>query len=190
MSTVTVNLTSPNFMSIVTGVMGCVVDALNQTPAKAPCRQCIFPSATIPWDNCGPCENSQPGCTAGQVGMTIRGVYGSNSFPAPDTTGWQQCGPRLQVARIAVSVTRCVPILDQTGDPPSCPSLLAAAIILENDRTAVRQAIACCLSAYFHGRPPSVGVWAMGESLTYDEQGGCSGSETEFLVGLQACLCR
>lgn len=189
MTTVTINLTSPNWMGIVTGAMSCVVSALNQTPAGAPCRQCIFPTSTIPWDNCGPCENRQPGCMAGQVGMAIRGIYGSNSFPQPDTGPWQNCGPRLQVARMVVSVTRCVPALDITGDPPDCASLFGAALILENDRTAVRQGLACCLSALFHARPPGVGAWALGETTTYDELGGCGGIETEFLVGLPACLC-
>jgi hypothetical protein len=79
--------------------------------------------------------------------------------------------------------------MDQDGAPPDCAAELAAAVILENDRTAVRQAIACCL-AYQNGLTPWwVSEWAIGGSVTVGELGGCAGVETEFFVGVQSCLC-
>jgi hypothetical protein len=88
--------------------------------------------------------------------------------------------------------------MDSDGAPPDCAAELAAAVILENDRTAVRQAIACCLAAVNAdpGNPPSippgaslVSEWSIGGSVTVGELGGCAGVETEFFVGVQSCLC-
>ena len=185
---VTINLTSPGFVNIVTGVGQCVIDALEQTPAGVPCRQCLLlPTDTIPMDNCGCGPGSE--CT-GQVALSIRGVYGSDQFPAPASgKAWTQCTPRYQVVRASVQVTRCVPTIDETGQAPECADELAAAVTLENDRTAIRQAIACCLDYAFHNQQPHVGTWLMNESLTIGELGGCAGVLTEFLVGVQACPC-
>lgn len=186
----TINLTSPNFVAIVTGLAGCVVGALDQTPAGAPCRQCVLlPTQQIPWDNCGPCAE---GCN-GQVAFAIREVYGSKSFPQPLTgETWRKCAVHYSIARVVVSVTRCVPTMDERGNPPSCASELAAAITLENDRTAVRQAIADCLCAASAPTlsPRYLSEWSISPSVTVGELGGCAGVETEFLIGVQvACQC-
>lgn len=182
-----INLTSPGFVAIVTGLAGCVFDALEQTPAGAPCRQCmLLPTQQIPWDNCGPCEE---GCN-GQVAFAIREVYGSDSFPTPASAKtWSKCGPRYTVARVVVSVTRCVPGMDENGNPPGCDAELLASIILENDRTAVRQGLACCLNAASRDTPALLSEWLISPSTTVGELGGCAGSETEFLVGVRTCLC-
>lgn len=173
-----INLTSPNFAAIVTGVGACVVDGLSQTPAGAPARQCLLvPAQSIPWDDCD---------CSGQVALAIRGVYGADSFPAAVGTTWAKCSPRYWVARVLVSVVRCVPSMGQDGVPPSCALELAAALTLENDRTAVRQAIACCLGDSY---PYPVGAWSIGESVTVGELGGCAGTETEFLVAVRSCPC-
>lgn len=181
----TINLTIPHFAAIVTGVGTCVVDALEQTPAGAPTRQCLMlPTQVIPWDAC--CES------VGQVALAIRNVFGSGTFPQPATpTDWQRCGPAFIVAEVVVSVTRCVTGIDQQGQPPPCSVALAEAITLENDRTATRQAIACCLEAFRNARPSTfrVKAWSLGPSVTVGEQGACAGSETVFLVGVAGCTC-
>lgn len=178
--TVTVNLLlSP--AAIVTGIGQCVVDALDQTPAGAPDRQCLLlPTISIPWDNCyGDC---------GQVALAIQSVYGSWRFPtAAEAKDWQPCGPEYQVIQAIVQVVRCVPTMDDQGNPPPCADSLAAAITLENDRTAVRQALACCLNDLKSGN--RISGWSLQPSITVGEQGGCAGVETPFLFGLRSCLC-
>ena len=185
---VILNLNLGNFAPIVTGVGQCVVDALDQTPAGAPCRQgLLLPTQQIPWDNCGPC----PGNCNGQVALAIREVYGSIQFPQPATAvTWTKCDPRWSVARVVVSVTRCVPTMNERGIPPACSAELAAALTLENDRIAVRQAVACCLQALWEEQPQRIGNWLLGASVTVGESGACAGVETEFLVALaQGCGC-
>lgn len=181
-----VNLTG-GFVPIVTGLGQCIVDALAQTPAGAPCRQCLLlPTQQIPWDNCG-CG----GTCSGQVAQSIREVYAANQFPQPAVgMSWAKCAPRWSIARVVVSVTRCVPTMDGRGNPPACAAELAAAITLENDRTAVRQALVCCLGELYGTRPPGIGEWLLGPSVTVGESGACAGSETEYLIGLQQqCGC-
>jgi hypothetical protein len=185
-----INLTSPGFVNVVTGVGGCVIEALGQTPAGAPCRQCLLlPTQQIPWDNCGPCPPAANGCN-GQVALAIREVYGSKQFPQPaNGASWRKCQHYYDIARVVVSVTRCVPTMDSKGIPPGCPAELAAAIILENDRTAVRQAIACCLTEANRVTPWLVSEWLINGSVTVGELGACAGTETEFLIGVRSCLC-
>jgi hypothetical protein len=185
---VTINLAAPNFAAIVTGIGACVVDALDQTPAGAPCRQCLLlPTAQIPWDNCGPCDQDQ---CQGQIALAIRSVYGSEAFPQPATgKTWGKCSPHYWIARVVVSVTRCLPTMDDAGEPPTCAAELAAAVILEQDRLAVRQGIACCLDAMRIETPGRTAAWLIDASNTVGESGGCGGSETEFLIGVQTCPC-
>lgn len=177
-----INLTSPGFASIVTGVGACILDALDQTPAGAPTRQCLLvPTQQFTWDNCD---------CGGTFQQAIRSVYGSDKFPNPATgLSWTKCTPRYSIARVGVSVTRCVPRMSDQGVPPPCANYLDSAITLENDRTAVRQAIACCLQAMYEAQPWRVAGWALSESLTVGELGGCAGIETEYLISAQACPC-
>lgn len=178
--TVTINLTQ-SFATIVTGIGVCVIEGLDQTPAGAPDRQCLLvPTQTIPWDNCD---------CGGQVALAIQSVYGSQKFPIPAdaTRDWAPCGPPWQVVQVLVSVVRCVPTMDDQGQPPSCEAELAAALTLEHDRMAVRQALACCLEQL--RAQARIGGWALNPSITVGELGGCAGVETTVLLSIRSCLC-
>jgi hypothetical protein len=176
---VTINLTSPNFAGIVTGIGVCVIDALEQTPAGAPTVRCVrVPTPLIPGDSCD---------GGGQYAAANQTVYGSDSFPQPFVGSWAKCSPRWWVARVLISVVRCVPTLDESGFPPFCAAELVAALTLENDRTATRQAVACCLQEL---REQQRGLsWAIDQSITVGELGGCAGVETTVLLGVTACPC-
>lgn len=187
-----INLTSPGLLHVVTGVGQCVIEALEQTPAGAPCRQCLLvPSSQIAWDECGPCGGrGSNGCeNPGQVAIAIQSAYGSGQFPQPLAASYRKCNHRYEVYQAVVSVTRCLPGMDAAGNPPSCADYLTAAVILEQDRIAVRQAIACCLASANQAHPSWLSEWSIGASTTYPEQGQCGGSETTFLVATQSCLC-
>lgn len=185
-----INLTSPGFINVVTGVGACVIEALEQTPAGAPCRQCkLVPTSTVAWDDCGCPDGSGPANCAGQVAVAIQRVYGSTSFPGETIQTMRKCNHRYEIAQAIVSVTRCLPNMSDAGAPPTCAAELAAAVTLEQDRTAVRQAIACCLAEANRVTPWWVSEWSVGASQTYPESGGCGGSETVFYVGVQSCLC-
>lgn len=183
--TVTIDLTASP-AAIVTGIGACIVAALEQTPAGAPCRQCLLvPSATIPWDGCDCTCDEAPG----QIAQAITSVYSSERFPVEFGDTWRQCGPHYDIVNVTVSVTRCVPVLNEQGMPPTCADELAAAITLENDRTAVRQALACCLFELGSPIPYVIRGWRIGPSVTVGESGGCAGSETTYQFALPACGC-
>lgn len=180
-----VNLTqSPAW--IVTGIGQCVVDALAQTPAGAPCRQCLLvPSSTIPWDGCDCACDTAPG----QVAQAITSVFAAEQFPVPWAANWKRCSPVLNVVQVLLSVTRCVPSMNEQGVPPSCVDELAAAITLENDRAAVRQALACCLADLSNANPPMIRAYNIGATVTVGESGGCAGIETIYQFAVTSCLC-
>jgi len=171
-----------NFAPIVTGVGICVRDGLAADSiggVDANFRTCLLvPSFTIPWDN----------CQCGQLALAIRRTYSSDTFPALSTSDNQgKCGPQFQVAEVVVSVARCVPSLDDEGRPPPCDALLTAALTVESDRSSVRQSLACCLQALWKAQ--RIGAYAIGDSVTVGDLGGCVAVETALWIGIRSCLC-
>jgi hypothetical protein len=185
-TTVTIHLeASP--AAIVTGIGACVVAGLDQTPAGAPCRQCLLlPTATIPWDGCS-CDCPSPG----QFAQAITQVGAMDAtFSGGDTAGdWHKCDPSFTYVKVLLSVVRCVPVMDERGTPPGCADELAAAVTLENDRTALRQALACCINSLIVP-PYPVRMFNIGPTMTVGEQGGCAGTETVYTLALaKPCIC-
>ena len=171
-----------NFAPIVTGVGICVRDGLAADSiggVSSDFTVCLLvPSFTIAWDN----------CQCGQLALAIRRTYGSDTFPALSTGDNQgKCGPQFQVAEIVVSVARCTPTIDDSGRPPPCADLLTAALTLESDRSSVRQSLTCCLQALYQAK--RIGAYAIGDSITVGELGGCASVETTLWIGLRSCLC-
>jgi hypothetical protein len=123
------------------------------------------------------------------VAQAITSVFSSETFPANFAGNWRRCGPHYAVVNVTVSVVRCVPVLSEEGVPPSCPDELAAALTLENDRTAVRQALACCLHELATATPPTIRGYNIGPSVTVGESGGCAGVETTYQLQIPSCLC-
>ena len=171
-----------NFAPIVTGVGVCVRDGLAADsiggvgPDFTTCL--LVPSFTLPWDN----------CQCGQLYQSIRRTYGSDTFPALSTGDNQgKCGPQFQVAEVVISVARCVPVVDDSGRPPPCDELLTAALTVESDRSSVRQSLACCLQQLYQSR--RIAAYAIGDSITVGDLGGCVAVETVLWIGLKSCLC-
>lgn len=171
-----------NFAPMVTGIGDCVraglaVDSIGGVPADM--RVCLLvPSAQVPWDN----------CECGQLAQAVRRVYLSDTFPALAATHNQKnCGPQWLVAEVILSVARCAPGPAQNGDPPPCPDLLHAALVLESDRSAVLQYLSCCLRDLLNQH--RLTAWAIGSSETVGDLGGCVATETTYFLGLRNCLC-
>lgn len=171
-----------NFAPIVTGVGSCVqtglaADSIGGVPANMRIVP-LYPGRQIPWDE----------CQCGQLALAITRVYGSDVFPNVSTGHNQKsCGPQMQVAEVVVQVARCVPGPDTNGEPPAPADLYAAALSIESDRAAVLAALACCLETLYGQR--RLFAWAIGESATVGDLGGCVATETTFYLGLRNCLC-
>lgn len=170
------------FSPIVSGIAACVQSGLAaDSIAGVPTGfrvVTLYPGFQVPWDQ----------CQCGQLAVNVRKTFGSDHFPALAVDHNQgRCGPRLQVAEIGVSVARCVPAMDLNGEPPASGDLFAAAMIVEADREATRAALQCCLQALFSGR--RIAAFAIGESVTQGDLGGCVSVETTLWIGLANCLC-
>lgn len=172
---------------IVTGVGQCVVNALSASwggldPAFRACL--LLPTAQIPWDGCS---------CAGQFAQAIPSRGASAKFPTYDSgTNWHACGPPLDVATVVTSLSRCVPTMDDQGNPPTCDASFAAALQVEADRETIRQALACCLNALAAPRAAGllqVTAWNVGPSVLVGELSGCVAIETPYSIAIGSCLC-
>lgn len=163
--------------AVVTGAGEAVRLALTATTAGAPSRVCLLVPGEIAWDN----------CDCGQLAQTITEVYPSDTFPVPANDSRRTaCGPNLTVARVKLSLVRCVRG-PTDGDPPSCADLLADALVLESDRYVARTALAC----YLAGRRDAYAItdFAVGAGVSVGPQGDCAGVEVAYLVGLGSACC-
>lgn len=121
------------------------------------------------WDDCCDCGNG-----SGQLWVRLIGWEPDPNFVQPGPTGCDQ--PTLLT--IGVGSLRCIPTLDEHGNPPSAAEEAFAAARLHEDAQAIRNAIMCGLEERF---------WQGWTTLGY--QGGCGGGEHAFQVPFSGCDC-
>ncbi|MEC3994984.1 hypothetical protein VSR01_16185 [Actinacidiphila sp. DG2A-62] len=175
-------------------VLGCVCATLDTTAAEVPgqpgcpCRACVVPGPPA-WDGCtDPCGGGEgPG---GQLTVHVARTYPSTAFPIEDrqVQGARGCTPPATTAvDLVVTLLRCAPTVDDTGCPPSCDELAAAAQIVHVDLTSIYNALLCCLpSTGTRRRGPQ---FALGQGRVLEPQGGCMGVEQRVTVALPNCGC-
>jgi hypothetical protein len=88
-------------------------------------------------------------CECGQLALSIVRDFPSVTFPVDDSLNPVKggCMSRPLAYEVNVSLTRCVPGVQKSGQPPTPASLLAAALVMEGDAWAVETAVACCLAS-------------------------------------------
>lgn len=165
-------------IAVVTGVGQCVVDELDGSLGGVPSRVCLVVPGEIAWD----------GCDCGMFAQTITGDVPSNTFPAPAVdirTG--PCGPNLLVYSVTAQLLRCIPTLDDNGNPPTCDALLAAAQVTEDDRTRLRTAVTCCLREMHTA--VEIYNFAVGATTSVGPQGLCGGVQITYQFALGNVCC-
>ncbi|TDC23419.1 hypothetical protein E1265_12845 [Streptomyces sp. 8K308] len=174
-------------------VLGCVCAALDQAAAEIDgqpgcpdCRACVVPGAPA-WDGCDdPCSDQRAG---GQLTVNIARLYPSGiNFPAEnrDVQGARGCiPPPVTAVELVITLLRCAPMPDETGCPPRCTDLNAAARILHVDAVTVYNALLCCLPATGGGRRGR--RFVLGTQRTVGPEGGCVGIEQRVTVALPGC---
>lgn len=178
-------------------IYACVCTALDEAatdlgPAYPGCPPCggVVPGV-IALDACAGCAESS-GC-GGQLNVAVRRIYPTSfdTFPRQfsGVQGTKGCPTALNVAaELVVGLSRCVPVSDEFGNPPSAASLAAAAEILHVDMTAVHNALLCCLPGLAPELPRGL-KYTVGESRVIGPSGGCVGFEQIVTVELQGCAC-
>lgn len=158
--------------TIVTGIGMCVVEELENTPESGgvppKMRVCLLVPGNIAWDS----------CNCGQFAQTIQRDYPTNIFPADASdlpNGLGGCGSRPRVYQVLASITRCVPGMQASGNPPTCDALYAAALTQQGDAFALQRGVECCLSALQESY--RIAKYVVGGVSFVGPEGDCGGVE-------------
>lgn len=164
--------------AVVTGVGECAVAELARTEAGMPKRVCLAVPGDIAWDN----------CHCGQFVQSISTEVPSENFPFPATDRRSTaCGPAFLVVTVTASIQRCVETFDRNGKVVDCDVLFAAARRLEDDRTALRYGITCCLREL--RRTNRITDYAVGAATAVGPNGGCVGVDLTYQFAVSNTCC-
>jgi hypothetical protein len=177
---VLVDLTAATTMIIVTGTGQAALDALEDAGGPEIRRKCLLiPGFDVAWDE----------CQCGQFAQSLIAEYlTSTPFDGGNAAIGNGCGSAYRVISVATSLVRCIPTMNERGEPPSCAKLLAAGIRDVQDRTAVRLGILCHLESLLESG--DIEYFQIGQQTPLGEQGGCAGSVITWSVALRnSCPC-
>jgi hypothetical protein len=148
-------------------------DELEGTEAGRPDRTCVYNGGQVAADDC--CD--------GQLYGRWERSYLTRNFPVPTIDAIRCVNGTMLGVDLAVGILRCAPTLDDNGEPPSCEAIDESAQLLHFDASTVAYAVACTLELN--------GVeWVFRSQGPLSTEGGCVGSEFQFTVQAEACLCR
>jgi hypothetical protein len=133
-------------------------------------RSCVVPGE-VAWDD----------CQCGQLVISEVDRYPSSAFPIDGVEHDDACGEPWHVVQFLLSLTRCVPTVDDNGNAPSCEALSDAAHQLMKDKSDVRFAVYCYLNGKFDAG--DVEAFSLGHQLTTGPQGLCAGHDLTIFVG-------
>lgn len=159
--------------ALLAALLACVQDALAATPAGAPAVACVVPG-----------QVAVDSCACGMTAATATRIYPSRSLPT-DASGdpaQDVCFPPYTAVDLTVTVLRCAPGPDRSGQAPGCAQLAAAAAVWRTDALTVLTAVACCLADLAdRGR---VEQYGLGEVAAVGPDGGCVGVALSATVAL------
>lgn len=164
---------------IVTGLGEAIREELVDTPSGAPDRVCHVVPGEIAWD----------ACECGQLALSSSRLFPSRTFPtsAADDPTIPNCGVSFLIADITISMTRCVPISDEEGNPPTCDALGDSALVMYEDGAAVLNATICFLNEEKDSY--RIADWTLGELTYVGPQGECAGVELNVKIAFTGLCC-
>lgn len=164
---------------IATAILNCAWFAVDNTGDLTIQRKCVVPGE-VAWDN----------CQCGQLVVSEERRYGSREFPLEEVTSEAECGEPYLVVVLHVNLTRCVPTMDQNGNPPACDALDTAARQLMRDKRNIRSAVMCCLTQIYDASGSLLMAFQLGGHETIGPEGMCAGSDLTILLGFaNPCGC-
>ena len=170
--TLTTNLTT-----VIEALRDCLCAKLTEVGGGAVCQCCIRPGlAPATADNCCDCGEGQ-----GQASVQLGEIYPSDKFPRKGIQEWKGAcsnGQTLWIAELIMTVHRCIPVPDETGQPPDCNALQAAAAKIRADAVAMIDAFTCC-DWHPGNKRVMPGSWQ-----PLPNQGGCGGGMMSVFVSL------
>lgn len=142
-----------------------VEDALTACSRAATSAYVIVGQAA--WDD--PC---------GQLVVAIERAYMSGSFPNEGVLPYQDCYDGEIVVALVCVLVRCMPTLDNSGEPPSPEEISDATALIYNDAAIVWNALA-------DGAPEGWSATGLNQTFVGAE-GGAVGIETRITLGINA----
>lgn len=128
--------------------------------AACACGLTIGPPAEGP-QGCCDCNDG----TGGKVSGFLERVYPADPTTFEQTTRIESCRPGAKAADISIVVVRCYPSMDNQGMMPPLDTTTPYAHNLNDDLTAVWNALACCGDK----------IALREAAVDSDPEGGCSG---------------
>ena len=159
----------------------CLCAALADSLGGPVCQCCIRPGmAPPPADVCCDCGEGQ-----GQAAVQMVEIFPSDKFPRKGIAEWKGActkGNTFWVAELVMTVYRCVHVMDDDGNAPSCEDIQIDAARIWSDAQVMTQVFACC--DWAGDRKVLPGSWQ-----PLPNQGGCGGGMMSVYVnlGVQCC---
>lgn len=150
-------------------LLQCAAGVLDETPARAPQRQCVVYGSELVWDE----------CDCGLLAVHVPQIFPSDTFPVVRQAP-AACNAPWMVAEYVITILRCVPQPDNQGRPPKCDEIEPAAARDFSDRWAVMRGVQCCLADYR--------MHVIAGQLAVGEAGACAGSELHVFVATANCV--
>lgn len=126
-------------------LVACLCTEIAESGLPEPCQCSLVPGADIVLDYCGSCDDA--GC-GGQAWVRLAGAYPSSLFPSLDEIGATCHSPIAY--QVEIGIARCAPVgstsMVNAYTPPTLEQQLDAVRIQSADMSAMRRAIACCLT--------------------------------------------
>lgn len=142
-------------------LVACVCEAL-ETADRPTCACGLTIGVPAPGP-AGCCECDGDG--GGQVAAFLERVYPADATTYEQVVRREDCKPGTVAADISLTVIRCYPALDETGNMPTLDATTPFAENLNTDMTAVWNGLKCC----------DTPVVIRDSAVESDPEGGCSG---------------
>jgi hypothetical protein len=149
-----------------TDLAACLCASLLAAELPAVCFCGVTPGASIALDYAGDCSQA-----CGMAWVRLESMYPSVVLGQPDATPGN-CGTTLEIA-VEMGVARCLPVIDESGTPPSAQELADSTELQIADALAMRTAVACCV----RGKD-----WVLGGYTPFGPQGGMVGGTWSLVL--------
>jgi len=151
-------------------IVQCAYDAIDHTGDLAINRKGVVPG-DVAWDD----------CACGQLVITEERRFPSRAFPLEEIDHEANCGEPWLVIVFTLSLTRCVPMMDDNGNPPTIAALEVAAAQQSRDMSLIRPAVFCCLDEIYD--QDKIMAYQLGAQEVTGPSGGCGGSDMTIMIG-------
>jgi hypothetical protein len=148
-----------------------------------PCEVQVLPGQIVSFDYCGEGGCDLDGCGNGQAWVrlvNVQAVVRQSETGTSTGVAFTSCRGEY-IFQLEMGVTRCIPGVDASGNPPTTEELLEATRFQLADMDTMRRAITCCFAT---DRQWGENRGVQMESYTpVGPEGGCVGGYWTFYIG-------